>query len=163
MTGLDPVGCNSEYPSYFLICVPSLNFALYTFPCVFHQPFSKIPRHLSIYLQLYLRAAPLPLTCFKTHTICSTKKILHKHTNFLKVFFITLKRYYRWVDLQVLNKFELDLSTNSSSTENQYSDRRKHACPPIQKYTRRTHVKNIKCKILSSTRRQKHTTSLHRD
>ena len=71
----------------------------------------------------------------RAHAICSTKELLDQEINHLQHVFVTFNGYPKWVVLQVLNKVEIDLST-TSSTKNQQPDTHTFACPPTQRNTR---------------------------
>ena len=71
----------------------------------------------------------------RAHAICSTKELLDQEINHLHHVFVTFNGYPKWVVLQVLNKVEIDLST-TSSTKNQQPDTHTFACPPTQRNTR---------------------------
>ena len=82
------------------------------------------------------------------HAIWSTNELLNQEINHLNMFLSPLNGYPKRVVLQVLNKVERDLST-TSSTKNQQPDTHTHthththtfACPPIQRNTRWTNAK----------------------
>ena len=60
----------------------------------------------------------------RAHAICSTKELSDQQTtNHLQQIFVTFNGYPNCVVLQILNKFEIDLST-TSSTKNQQPDTR---------------------------------------
>ena len=61
----------------------------------------------------------------RAHAICSTKELLDQEINHLQHVFVTFNGYPKWVVLQVLNKVEIDLST-TSSTKNQQPDTHTH-------------------------------------
>ena len=61
----------------------------------------------------------------RAHAICSTKELLDQEINHLQHVFVTFNGYPKWVILQVLNKVEIDLST-TSSTKNQQPDTHTH-------------------------------------
>ena len=54
----------------------------------------------------------------RVHAICSTKEILDQEINHLQHVFVTFNGYPKWVVLLVFNKVEIDLSS-TSSTKNQ--------------------------------------------
>ena len=78
----------------------------------------------------------------RAHAICSTKELLDQEINHLQHVFVTFNGYPKWVVvLQVLNNVEIDLST-TSSTKNQQPDTHTHIClSSIQRNTRWTHAK----------------------
>ena len=51
--------------------------------------------------------------------ICSMKELLDQEINHLQHVFVTFNGYPKWVVLQVLNKVETDLSTTSSTKDQQ--------------------------------------------
>ena len=61
----------------------------------------------------------------RAHAICSTKKLLQQEINHLQHVFVTFDGYPKLFVLQVFNKFEIDLST-TSSTKNQQPDTHTH-------------------------------------
>ena len=99
----------------------------------------------------------------RAHAIYSVKKLLDQEINCLQHVFVIFNGYPKWVVSQVLNEAEIDLST-TSSTKNQQPDIHIYACPPIQRNTRWTHTKTYQsCNKRSSARKQKYVTSLNRD
>ena len=71
----------------------------------------------------------------RAHAICSTKKLLEQEINHLQHVFVTFDGYPKLFVLQVFNKFEIDLST-TSSTKNQQPDTHTYTFPSIQRNTR---------------------------
>ena len=61
----------------------------------------------------------------RAHAICSTKELLDQEINHLQHVFVTFNGYPKWIVSQVFNKVEIDLST-TSSTKNQQPDTHTH-------------------------------------
>ena len=61
----------------------------------------------------------------RAHAIYSTKELLDQEINHLQHVFVTFNGHSKWVTLQVLNKVEIDLST-TSSTKNQQLNTHTH-------------------------------------
>ena len=67
--------------------------------------------------------------------------------------FLTFNGYPKWVVLRFLNKFEIDLST-TSSTKNQHPDTHTYACPlPYKGIQSEQTLKHIKREIKKSSTR----------
>ena len=91
--------------------------------------------HWESFAQNTWKRGTLRTLVLRAHAICSTKELLDQEINHLQHVFVTFTGYPKWTVLQVLNKVEIDLST-TSSTKNQQPDTHKVACPPIQRNTR---------------------------
>ena len=63
----------------------------------------------------------------RAHAICSTKELLDQEIKHLQHVFVTFNAYPKWVVFQVLNKVKIDLST-TSSTKNQQADTHTQIC-----------------------------------
>ena len=74
----------------------------------------------------------------RVHAICSTKEILDQEINHLQHVFVTFNGYPKWVVLLVFNKVEIDLSS-TSSTKNQQLHTHTHTHTHTQPHTR-THT-----------------------
>ena len=87
-----------------------------------------------------LKRGTLRTLVLRAHAICSTKELLDQEINGLQHVFVTFNGYPKWIVSQVFNKVEIDLST-TSSTKNQQPDTHTFACTPIQRNTRWTHAR----------------------
>ena len=89
----------------------------------------------------------------RAHAIYSTKELLDQEINHLQHVFVTFNGYPKWVVLQVLNKVEIDLST-TSSTKNQQLNTHTHTHTHIHTHTHtHKHIHTFACPLIQRNTR----------